>query len=220
MTASNARVVPIVLNLVTFLPFLKFYFSRFVSWQSFLIEPGSICVLTIALFSAIAIRKIAVSPKIVATLFLPVGIWLLLILSLPPVLQISNQSGKPTDVSHYTLGYSDHSGTLVGSNYCLITINPGGFNHLSDYTLQLVLPHSLEFDDVFFDREFGISNQLILQPGITNRILVLRKTGDDFYNIRNIVVGYKFRIREQDNRISIHFKAGNQEISNEQKLPL
>jgi serine/threonine protein kinase len=221
--STIARLLPVVLNLVTFLPFLKFYFSRFVTWQNFLIEPGSLGTLAIALFSALAIRKISVSRKVLATLLLPVAIWLLLILSLPPVIRISNQSGKPPDAGLYTLNYSDPRGykyTVVESNYCLIEIHPGGFNHLPDYTLQLVLSPPLEFSDVFFDRNFRISNQLLLQPSSTNDILVLRKTGDDFYNIRSIAVRYKYRIREEDNRIIVRFQAGNREISSEQKLPL
>jgi len=222
-SSTIARLLPIFLNLVTFLPFLKLYFSRFVTWQVFLMEPGSLGTVAIALFTATAICKISVSRKVLATLFLPVAIWVLLILSLPPVIRISIQAGKPADLTDYTLNYSDPRGykyTRVESNYCLITINPGGFNHLSDYTVQLVLSSPLEFSDVYFDRKFRIANQLFLQPSSTNDILTLRRAGDDFYNIRSTVLLYKYRIREEDNRITVRFHAGNREISSEQKLPL
>src|SRR5262249_49741583 len=122
-------------------------------------------------------------------------------LQMMPVIAIAFSPGHP-DSRNFTLNYSDPRGykyTVVDSRHCVITIRPGGFNHLQDYSLELRLSPHLEFADVFFDQNFQIKDQLFLQSSNTNDVLILNKQADDFAGKRIIKFTYKYRTPDKNN---------------------
>ncbi len=203
-----------------FIPFVKFSFFRFLEWKAFLIHP--VVLLSLAGFCIVFVFVIRHFNKIHKPLFLLNCVGILLfsfgISTMPPV---TTFPGSNSDSAGFTLNYSDPKGylyTVVDSSYCLISLDPGRWNRLTDYTLQLTLSPHVEFADVYFDKKFHVTEQLLLQPSHTNDILILRKQGDDFREERQIKFTYKYRTFHPENRIVVTLKSGNTEATFEKEI--
>lgn len=194
-----------------FVLLLKLSFFRFVNWRTFLFEPY--IILTILPLAIVYQVKV---PKTLLVLnCLAIAVLSYFIKSIPEVITFPNSSNAA-----FTLNYSDPKGyryTLVNVP-CIVNINPGRWNHLSDYTIQLSLSPHIEFADVYFDQQFQMHDQLALQPSNTNDILVTHKEGDDFSDAREMKFTYKYRTYQPENEFTVTLKAGNTETSRIYKI--
>lgn len=198
----------------------KVSFFRFSSWPVFLIKPQVLLPLIVLigllflgftrLFSTTG-RRIAPAISIALILFSIAGI-----VSLPPVIEVSSAHGKLGQDPAYTINYSDPKGykyTLVEDSYCVISIDPGRFNKVPDYTLSIRLDPDIEFADVYFDGAFHLTEPLLLQPSNTNDILVVTKQGDHFESARTIKFSYKYRVAPRNHRVTVSLTTDSQSVT-------
>ncbi len=199
--------------------FLKYSFYRFLDWQSFFVHPIvasfllGLCILMGVAGSYDKTRKRHLILNCIGIALLSFEL-----ASTPEVITFSTGSSAKEG---YTLNYSDPKGylyTVVDSSYCLISIDPGRWNRLTDYTLQLTLSPYIQFADVYFDQDFHLTEQLSLQPSNTNDILLLQRKGDDFLEARQIRFTYKYRTYHADNQILVTLKSGSEIISSEKAI--
>jgi serine/threonine protein kinase len=206
----------------------KISFFRFYNWKSFLMQPPILfsALILIAAFVVGYRKKILLLSW--SRLLLILVVLLLLtfrILMTPPVLSIKTVKGEiPVEPARFTLNYSDLKGykyTIVRSDYCTVSIDPGRWNRLSNYVLQITLSPHIEFADVYLDNQFQISEQLHLQASPTNDILIIEKRKDDFHKPRQIRFNVKYRSYHPSNRIQVLLKTEGTEFqsNNEFILP-
>ncbi|PWT90190.1 MAG: hypothetical protein C5B54_07585, partial [Acidobacteria bacterium] len=207
----------VLLNVTLATLALKQYFFRFLSWNAYF-QQWTVILLLLALGAGVYFlsRRIQWPAYVLSTL-------LAAALLLPSnVIQIRTIEEK-IDTNSVTLNYSDPKGyryTFVNNRYCLVMINPGYFNHVNNYQIELKLSPEIEFADIYFDRNFSVMDQLQLNPSNTNDIVRIQKTGDDFHTPRKILFTYKYRTVPKEPYISVSMKVGDSEIKNDAKIPL
>lgn len=219
------------LNLILLSGAVKVSFYRFVPWKSSLMQAPVLLLLpAAAILLFFGFRKafsatgaLARKAGVAAGLGLAVLLgWA--IIQAPPVIRISSVSGVLREEPDlFTINYSDPKGykyTLVESRHCFISVNPGGFNELKDYTIKITLTPDVEFADVYFDRNFHLREPLLLQPSNTNDILLLSKKDDHFIRNRTIKFSYKYRTAPQNNHVTVSLKTGEQDFSYDAEIKL
>lgn len=215
------------LAVIPLLGLIKMSFYRFFAWSAFLLKPQILipALLLIGLLTLVFARarkttwKMSVPAISAAVILLSVAG----MASLPPVISISSAAGKLTEDPAFTINYSDPKGykyTLVDNHYSVISLNPGRFNDLSDYTLSITLDPEIEFADVYFDRAFHLMEPLLLQPSNTHDILVVTKNGDHFEGVRRIKFSYKYRVAPTNHRVMVTIKTENQEMTYDGQIVL
>ena len=205
----------------------KISFFRFYSWKSFLLQPPILFIALILIIAFVLGYRKKVLPLSWSRLLLVLVVLLLLtfrILMTPPVLSFKTEKGGiPHEPGRFTLNYSDLKGykyTIVRSNYCTISIDPGRWNRLSDYVVQIKLSPQIEFADVYLDHQFQVAEQLQLEASPTNDILVIEQQKDDFRQAREIRFNVKYRSFYPSNRIHVLLKTGDMEFQSDKEFIL
>jgi serine/threonine protein kinase len=221
ITASVFIPILIILGVL----WAKVSFFRFHDWKSFLLQP-TIIFTAVVLFGLFVLgyRKKVLLLSWSRLLLILAALLLLTfrVLITPPVLSVKTIKGEiSADPVRFNLNYSDLKGykyTIVRSNYCTVSIDPGRWNRLSNYVLQIKLSPQIEFADVYLDNQFQIAEQLRLQASPTNDILIIEKRKDDFRRQREIRFNVKYRSFHPSNRIQVLLKAGDIEFKSDNEF--
>lgn len=188
---------------------VKNTFFRFTDWYA----PASLWLLVVAALGALPLFLPARRSRRLSAALL-----LLLVpaaFAMSSVVTVAVQN-RPISPDGFTLNYSDtkgHKYTLVDASHGSIRIDPGRFNRLSGYRIELRLSPDLEFADVYLDSAFGVRDQLSLQPSSTNDILWITRTSDDFRKARTILFTYKYRTPPKNAAITVTLQAGKSEFT-------
>lgn len=143
------------------------------------------------------------------------------LLLIQPVISISSIPGSSVSTKDFFLNYSDPKGykyTIENRTY-LVHLNPGGWNQLRDYSIEIILSPEIEFADLYLDRSFQLFHQLRLQPSSTNDVLKMEKTGDRFIVQREIAFTCKYRQEPVDKRVRVTIKSPGAEFFYEKNIP-
>src|SRR5207245_2362741 len=179
------------------------------SWQKFA-GIAAVMILIAAAFSFF-IPRIEIRKCLVAGIAFA-AIQIFFLLRIPPVFQVHSAASPQPE--KFTLNFSDHRvfHYTVSRKYYELRIDPGGLNELQDYDLRLTLSSDLEFADVYFDRAFGLQNQLGLVPSNMNDILDVHMLGDHFRRTRVILFTTKYHLLQTQGGLRVSLKSGGQEI--------
>jgi serine/threonine protein kinase len=201
---------------------LKTWMFLFSDWSTFLTDRITFFILVPLVMLLLLFNKVYSQRTGIWIAASAVGIFLLANkLLLPPVISITSIPGHEVSSKDFFLNYSDPKGYkyTIADRTFLIALNPGGWNEIHDYSVEITLSPEIEFADLYLDKQFNFSQQLMLKPSPTNDIIRFEKTGDHFNTKREIAFTSKFRREPKSKVVLVKLKTSRAEFSYEKNNP-